>query len=273
MAQTIPKLIDNVDKYFQYEGSANPTTQDELQAFMKNEHSVVACLTKKLWQPETAYVQGQVIESPNIPVGFSAVALVDGTSYSNEPDWGNGTEDVTDGSIKWHLTKGNVTVNGVAPDNSGNITINKIDSASNADNATKANQDSSGQQINTTYIKSISGNSSSITVVKGDGKTSTIAIDPQIANKTFTVTASTQENRTAIVSSYKGTIDKNTTSGSGNVIDVTISFLTTTGIPKGTYTLQNLLQNLVNKSHTHSITKIADKRNCDCNCCSGDTDS
>lgn len=124
---TIPKLIDNVDKYFQYEGSANPTTQDELQAFMKNEHSVVACLTKKLWQPETNYTQGQIVESPNMPVGFYAVALVNGTSYSNEPDWGNGSEDISDGSMKWHMTKGNITVNGVKPDDNGNISIKNLD--------------------------------------------------------------------------------------------------------------------------------------------------
>ena len=127
MAETIPKLITDIDKYFQYEGSAKPTTQDELQAFMKNEHSVVACLAKKLWQPETNYTQGQIVESPNMPVGFYAVALVNGTSYSNEPDWGNCSEDISDGSMRWNLTKGNITVNGVAPDDKGNIPVKKLD--------------------------------------------------------------------------------------------------------------------------------------------------
>ena len=126
MAETIPKLITDVEKYFQYEGSANPTTQDELQAFMKNEHSIVACLTKKLWQPETNYTKGQIVESPNMPVGFYAVALVNGTSYSNEPDWGNGSTDIFDGSMKWNLTKGNITVNGVEPDDNGNIVVKDL---------------------------------------------------------------------------------------------------------------------------------------------------
>ena len=126
MAETIPKLITDVEKYFQYEGSANPTTQDELQAFMKNEHSVVACLAKKLWQPETNYTQGQIVESPNMPVGFYAVALVNGTSYSNEPDWGNGSVDISDGSMKWNLTQGNITVNGEAPDENGNIVVKNL---------------------------------------------------------------------------------------------------------------------------------------------------
>lgn len=262
---TIPKLIDNVDKYFQYEGSANPTTQDELQAFMKNEHSVVACLTKKLWQPETAYEIGQIVESPNMPVGFSAVALVDGISYSNEPDWGNGTEDVTDGSIKWHLTKGNVTVNGVAPDDSGNITINKINSASNADNATKANQDSSGQQINTTYVKSVSGNANTLTITKGDGTNSTvnIATPVNIPGQNFYVSGSQQSTLNNTYDSGKRRF------GSYLEYKLQIGFPNIQyGIGAGNYTLQNLLQQLVNKSHNHNSGGWANWEctNCDCSC-------
>lgn len=274
---TIPKLIDNVDKYFQYEGSANPTTQDELQAFMKNEHSVVACLTKKLWQPETAYEIGQIVESPNMPVGFSAVALVNGISYSNEPDWGNGTEDVTDGSMKWHLTKGNVTVNGVAPDDSGNITINKISSASNADNATKATNDSSGQQINTTYVKSVSGNANTLTITKGDGTNSTvnIATPINIPGQNFYVSGSQQGYRE--LWSYNiwfNTYDySGNCSGSGPVDKYLRCFITDSGVGSGTYTLQNLLQQLVNKSHTHRTWERHDKTNCNCDCNCGDSDS
>lgn len=123
MAKVIPKLITDTEKYFQYEGSIKPTTQDELQAFMKNEHSIVECLTDELWQPETVYEKGHTVKSPNMPKGFHAVALVGGTTFSNEPDWGDGSQDITDGSLKWKLTKGNITVNGVQPDSQGNITI------------------------------------------------------------------------------------------------------------------------------------------------------
>lgn len=69
------------------------------------------------------------------------------------------------------------SINGVKPDTSGNVSITRVDSAasadtaksatkatnadkathaSTADSATKATQDSAGQQINTTYIKSLS---------------------------------------------------------------------------------------------------------------------
>lgn len=44
----------------------------------------------------------------------------------------------------------------------------------NADTATKATQDSAGQQINTTYIKELSVSGTTITITKGNGNTSTI---------------------------------------------------------------------------------------------------
>lgn len=263
MAETIPKLITDVDKYFQYEGSANPTTQDELQAFMKNEHSVVACLTKKLWQPETNYTQGQIVESPNMPVGFYAVALVNGTSYSNEPDWGNGSEDISDGSMKWHMTKGNITVNGVKPDDSGNIQIDNIAHANNADNATKATQDSAGQNINTTYIKGLSVSGRTITYTKGNGTTGTITTQDTTGLSTgssITVTKSTQQAYTTYTSSNTYT----STSGSGD--RTSYQYLTQTGLGAGTYTLQTLLQHLVNRSHTHTTRKVLSNCNCHCDC-------
>lgn len=119
----IPKLITDVEPYFQYEGTANPTTQDQMQVFMKNEHSVIECLADKLWQPSTQYVLNHEVDSPNIPKGYRAKVIQAGISGSNEPDWGNGSADVTDGSIKWRLIKGNVTINGVAPDSNGNFVI------------------------------------------------------------------------------------------------------------------------------------------------------
>lgn len=51
----IPKFIKDIKKYFMYEGSATPTTQDDLQAYMKNEHETLECLVDGLWQPETEY--------------------------------------------------------------------------------------------------------------------------------------------------------------------------------------------------------------------------
>lgn len=50
----------------------------------------------------------------------------------------------------------------------------KATKADTANSATKATQDSAGQQINTTYIKSLSVSGRTITITKGDGTTSNI---------------------------------------------------------------------------------------------------
>ena len=56
MAEVI-KLIRDTDRYFQYETSSTPTTEDELQAYLKNTHAVVENLVDAdLWQPSTKYV-------------------------------------------------------------------------------------------------------------------------------------------------------------------------------------------------------------------------
>ena len=59
----------------------------------------------------------------------------------------------------------------------------KANSAANADLATKANQDSQGQAINTTYVKGVTASNSTITVTKGNGTTSTATIN-NVANAT-----------------------------------------------------------------------------------------
>lgn len=106
----IPKFIKDIGKYFMYEGSATPTTQDELQAFMKNEHNTVACLVDGLWQPETEYQAGHIVRSPNMAAGFIAVAKNAGYSATNEPDWNTTAREVIDGSITWIKKKQDIGV-------------------------------------------------------------------------------------------------------------------------------------------------------------------
>ena len=82
-------------------------------------------------------------------------------------------------------------------DGNGNTSFPGTVSASsfngNANTATKATQDSAGQQINTTYIKGLSVSGRTITYTKGDGSTGTIT---------------TQDNNTTYPIGYK-TIDAN----------------------------------------------------------------
>lgn len=96
------------------------------------------------------------------------------------------------------------SINDTKPDTSGNVSIAHVNSAtsadtaksatkatnadkathaSTADSATKATQDSAGQQINTTYIKSLSVNGRTITYTKGNGTTGTITT--QDTNTTY----------------------------------------------------------------------------------------
>ena len=58
-----------------------------------------------------------------------------------------------------------------------------ISVSGNANTATKATQDSSGQTINTTYVKGVTASNSTITVTKGNGTTSTATIN-NVSNAT-----------------------------------------------------------------------------------------
>lgn len=273
MATQIPKLITNTEPYFRYEGEANATTQDQFQGFLKNEHSVLAVLVKSIWQPTTAYEIGDIITSPNMPKGFHAVAQSKGSTGANEPNWGNGTSNVSDGTINWKMSKGDITVNGVSADSKGNIQINNIANAThatnadkatkatNADNATKATQDSTGQTINSTYIKNITIENGVVTITKGNGTKST-------DTDNITVTGSNLPERTFRGTSTGG-ID--VTDGSGNISNYESK--TVRAIKSGTYSLQSLLQNLVNNSHKHATYRENSNCVCDCNCDCGDTDS
>lgn len=281
---TIPKLIKDTEKYFQYEGSANPTTQDELQAYMKNEHSVVECLTDALWQPETVYTIGHIVKSPNMPKGFQAVCLVNGTSSSNEPDWGSGATDINDGSTKWKVTTANITVNGISPDASGNIALASVSTSGSYNDLT----DKPTIPDATTSQKGVVKVGSNITVSSGtisltkSNVTNALGYTPPTSSGLGTdsniyVSGSTQPYRQ--IHEKTEATRKEPSNGPFNAIDSTWAsigsgdnsytcfyYTTNTGLGAGTYTLQNLLQQLVNRSHTHSTTKRVEKSNCNCDC-------
>ena len=83
------------------------------------------------------------------------------------------------------------SANGLAPKRDGNAshflagdgTWKAVPSASSAASATKATQDSSGQQINTTYVKGVTGSNATLTVTKGNGSTSSVTVN-NVANAT-----------------------------------------------------------------------------------------
>ena len=66
----------------------------------------------------------------------------------------------------------------------------------NADTATKATQDSVGQQINTTYIKGLSVSGKTVTYTKGDDTTGTITT--QDTNTTYSTGTSSTSGLTKL---------------------------------------------------------------------------
>lgn len=96
--------------------------------------------------------------------------------------------------------------------------------ATSADLATKANQDSQGQTINTTYVKGITASNATLTVTKGNGTTSTVTI-----NNVGNSTKATQDSQgQAINTTYiKGVTGSNATltitKGNGTSSTVTIN--------------------------------------------------
>ena len=83
------------------------------------------------------------------------------------------------------------SANGLAPKRDGNTshflagdgTWKAVPSASSAASATKATQDSRGQQIDTTYVKGVTGSNATLTVTKGNGSTSSVTVN-NVANAT-----------------------------------------------------------------------------------------
>ena len=84
--------------------------------------------------------------------------------------------------------------------------------------ATKAIQDSEGQQINTTYVKGVTASNATITVTKGNGITSTVTIN-NVANATNAVTSSKLQNaRVLAINDTLGNLGKGVSfDGSKNV--------------------------------------------------------
>lgn len=78
------------------------------------------------------------------------------------------------------------------------------------------------------------------------------------SSQKITVTGSTQSSLSPSVG----------VSGSGSVVVTvtTYSLNQSTGVTAGTYTLKNLLQQLVNRSHTHSRVSSSASKNCNCDC-------
>ena len=90
-------------------------------------------------------------------------------------------------AFKNSLSKGDVGLGNVDNTADSAKSVKYATSAGSAGSATKATQDSAGQAINSTYIKSLSATGRTITITKGDGTTDTITT--QDTNTTYGVFA------------------------------------------------------------------------------------
>ena len=79
----------------------------------------------------------------------------------------------------------------------------------NITSATKATQDSRGQQIDTTYIKGVTGSNATLTVTKGNGSTSTVTVN-NVANATTANNLVLTGGTSAHIKYGGGDVDENT---------------------------------------------------------------
>lgn len=117
----------NFSDYDKFLTDPDYTTSAEAQDYFRNMDMLVeALIDVGLWQPETNYPNGHVVFSPNMPNGTEAVCVATngGKSSNTEPSWGEvGGDNVSDGTCFWHLRHKVATVNGLEPDDKGNIQI------------------------------------------------------------------------------------------------------------------------------------------------------
>lgn len=115
-----------------------------------------------------------------------------GTTGSGALDTRNVTHGqvITDGTVKWTVRTHIKSVNNTVADASGNVSIDTVT------NATKATQDAKGQQIDTTYIKGVTGSNATLTVTKGNGTTSSVTINNVAhATNSDSATKATQDSQ------------------------------------------------------------------------------
>lgn len=119
----IPEWLDYAD-FDNYPSEENPTTNADFISYARNQNKLVGALVAAvLWQPNTNFIAGKIIISPNMPEGMEAVALTGGVTGTAEPAWESGTEGYQDSGVKWCLRHKVATVNGLEPDDKGNIQI------------------------------------------------------------------------------------------------------------------------------------------------------
>jgi len=155
--------------------------------------------------------------------------------------------------------------------------------ATNADNAKKAVSATSAtsatkldHNVNISLTGAVTGN---VTTNLADGTLNLQMAGDANQFKNITVTGSQQPKKYIDLQTKRtSSIDSSWTEGSGNISTAYRRYeCEDNEIPAGTYSLQDILQRLVNACHKHYIRGITVKSNCDCKCdckcdCTGGND-
>ena len=122
----------------------------------------------------------------------------------------------------------------------------------NADSATKASKDSANQQINSTYIKSLSVNGRTITITKGDNSTSSITTQDTNSwrgiQDNLTSTATDQSLSANQGRVLKSLVDGKASSGHGHYLLNTIGDKRSESTTPRSYANNMIFQGLKNSS-------------------------
>ena len=181
-----------------------------------------------------------------------------GTTGSGALDTRNVTHGqvITDGTVKWTVRTHIKSVNNTVADASGNVSINTVP------NATKATQDAKGQQIDTTYIKGVTGSNATLTVTKGNGTTSSVTIN-NVAHATSAdnATKATQDSSGQQINTtyIKGVTGSNATltvtKGNGTTSSVTINNVAhATSADNATKATQDSTGQTINTTYVKGVT-------------------
>lgn len=200
--EPIPIDYDDIESSYEFdaltEALAHLDKQDKIikdfQDDLKN-HKFVLTDDKNVANGIAPLDINKKILSENINFGTTTGTVFEGSRGKTVES--NLDAHVTNRSNPHSVTKSQVGLGNVDNTSDANKSVKYAISAGSTTTATKATQDSAGQQINTTYIKSLSVSGKVITYAKGDGTTGTITT--QDTNTTNTTGSTNTSNKIFLV--------------------------------------------------------------------------
>lgn len=196
--EPIPIDYDDIESSYEFdaltEALAHLDKQDKIikdfQDDLKN-HKFVLADDKNVANGIAPLDINKKILSENINFGTTTGTVFEGSRGKTVES--NLDAHVTNRSNPHSVTKSQVGLGNVDNTVDANKSVKYATSAGSTTTATKATQDSAGQQINTTYIKSLSVSGKVITYAKGDGTTGTITTqDTNTTNTTGSTNTSSK---------------------------------------------------------------------------------